>query len=214
MARGHKMERKNYIDKLKHLKLKGGANAAVPNRLPSLAIDTECEKATQTNRGFFIDEFSIPLHHRGAEATETDRLDQGKKQASLIGCVNIDRRDLIPDGHGGYFVHIAKKEIQRSVPNEQRERHKSNNRKHPANQPNGPPRLQRHAYPNAPYPNAPYIQRPRLDSRWDGRNNSLPMASNNLTEDLLRMQEFPNVRMKRPNATAKFSRTDSHKQFY
>lgn len=52
--------------------------------LPSLAIDTEYDKGTQTQRGFWIDETSIPPHHRSLAPGSLDNSEQATKQVKTI----------------------------------------------------------------------------------------------------------------------------------
>lgn len=178
---------------------------------PSLAIDTEHDKGTQTSRGFWIDEFSVASHHRSNPSSLDDSFesDRTQKQVSLIGCVNIQRRDLIPDGRGGYFVHITKREIQRNEPYPLHREQRSNPRKRPSQQNdpytqpapyfNMPPPM----YQNGPFPNASYMQRPHSGPNPMYMHNSLPLSSNNLSEDLLRMQNAP-MRNNRPQGKRPF----------
>lgn len=118
-------------------------------------------------------------------------------QVSLIGCVDVQKRDLIPDGHGGYFVHITKKEIQRHEPRRNEPQRHDNYR--PVNQRHEHQRSRGGAQPNlytrhANSPNRPYMQR---RSRFDHpmgapppqyMDHQLPLDNNNLAEGLLRMQ--------------------------
>lgn len=184
------MERMNYIDKLKNLKSRGGnSDEQVHEALPSLAIDTENDKSTQTNHGYWIDEFSLPQNHRRPTSTTIERSDPIQKQVSLAGCVNIQRRDLIPDGHGGYFVHITKKEIQRNDPHQRNTRNRGDINSRNAYHPNE--RHNRYGHSNT----SPYSQRPHRNEN-PRFMNSLPTSSNNLAEGLLRMQHGsrPNTR--------------------
>lgn len=118
---------------------------------------------------------------------------------SLIGCVNVQKRDLIPDGHGGYFVHITKREIQRHEPRRNEPQRYDNNHRQ-VNQRNEHQRNRGGARPNlyarhANSPNRPYMQQHR--SRFDHpmghplppyMDHQLPSGNSNVAEDLLRMQ--------------------------
>lgn len=217
IARGHKMERENYLDKLKQLRANGEGKhklSYASQSEPSLAIDTDFDKGTQTNNGFWINESLIPAYRRSiVTATDSHTSDQIRKQVNLIGCVNAKRKDLIPDGRGGYFLHVTRKDIQRNEPTI------------PPNWgPNGlldakrpPPPMhfnesfgQRSFFPSGPHVKPP---RDRYNSRFSNRSNdmmlgnmgnSLPLGSNNLSADLLKMQHnvpVPNInkRGNRPN---------------
>lgn len=177
VARGHKMERENYIEKLYRL-----TGNKIP-KLSSLAVDTETEKGTQTNRGYWISESSIP--NRSGH-TNSEALNDIHKQI----CVNVQRSNLIPDGRGNYFVHINAKDVQRkdTVPPN---RHRSNFNKRSTHQNN----LHQQRYQSHPDP--AYMPRPihnygeqlfRMQTMAAPRyNDSLPNGNNNLAEDLLRM---------------------------
>lgn len=207
VGRGHKMERSNYIQKLMNLVVKDGPNLKIP-KLPALAIDTETDKGTQTNRGFWIDEQMIPNKSRLSTHAPTDAANQIEKQVQLIGCVSVQRSDLIPDGRGGYFVHINSKDIQRKESNTppNRGNHSGNFNKRSSHQ-NSP-----HTKRFQPQPKGPYMQRPRYQGdsmppygnayvavdnfrmqtrRGPRYDESLPFGNNNLVEDLLRMQNRP-----------------------
>lgn len=185
MGRGHKMERENYIEKLYRLT---GNKVKIP-KLLSLAVDTETEKGTQTDRGYWINETSIPNR---TGHTHSEPLNGIQKQVTLEGCVNIQRSNLIPDGRGGYFVHITGKDIQRkdtAPPN----RHRSNFNKRSTHHNNS----YQQRYPS--HPDSTYMQRPmpygdnygeqlfRMQTMGTNRYDSLPNGNNNLAEDLLRM---------------------------
>ncbi|XP_055316595.1 mRNA-capping enzyme [Sitodiplosis mosellana] len=211
-ARSHQMERENYLEKLRNLTAKDGNEEKIP-KLPSLAIDTETDKGTQTLRGFWIDEHSIPTSNRSMPSPQTplDAFNQIQKQVNLIGCVNVQRNDLIPDGRGGYFVHINSKDVKRIDSHPPPNRHRQNFNKRPTHQyPNthtsAPYNPQQRYNPHQPPPQVPYMQRPRYQGdplpyssnygeeifrmqTMSGRyNDSLPHGNNNLAEDLLRMQ--------------------------
>lgn len=199
------------MDKLRQLRARGEGKNKLPFGLqlePSLAIDTDNDKGTQTNVGFWIDESKIPAYHRSVTlGTGSHPSDQTQKQVNLYGDVNVRRKDLIPDGRGGFFVHVTRKDIQRNEPTI------------PPNWgPNGlvdvrrpPPPVhfndsfsQRNFYTNAPHMNQP---RDRYNNRRNDRpndnmvlgnmGNSLPLGSSNLSADLLRMQQKgPNMNMR------------------
>lgn len=171
-------------------------------KLPSLAIDTEHDKGSQTNRGFWINETSIPPHHRSLTTGSFDMPEHTRKQVSLIGCVNVQKRDLIPDGHGGYFVHITKKEIQHremsqrndSLESQRYHQRFTDNRRIPSSAP-----VKR---PSNVHSNRPYMQRPRYGHGEHSMvpqayqlppqyySQPLPMGGNNLAEDLLTLQNM------------------------
>lgn len=196
MARGHKMERENYIMKLTNLTAKEG-KTKIP-KLPSLAIDTETDKGTQTTRGYWIPDHAVSGNRSISQPAEASN--QIQKQVQLVGCANIKRSDLIPDGRGGYFVHINSRDIQRKESTPPNRGQRSNLKKRSLQQ--NSPYTQRHP----PHPKAPHTQRPRYgdgqgfqmpeeiyrDRRGDRPryNESLPNGNNNLAEDLLRMNQF------------------------
>lgn len=124
VARGHKIERENYLSDIK--------NREKRKKVASIAIDTENDKGTQCLPGYWIDQKSVSTQRTGrtnttssnASETETQTdpdCDSGtntsvRSQVSLWGHVNVQRKDLIPDGKGGFFVHIRKQEIQSNSP--------------------------------------------------------------------------------------------------
>lgn len=130
-------------------------------------MDTDCDKGTQTNRGFWLDESSIQPHHRQHGYTTDSHIpDQMLKQVNLVGCVNVRRKDLIPDGRGGYFVHITKREIERNEPPSNWSPNVSNFRQPPPPLPS----FQNNAYGGQhrqTYPKVPYVKR----SRWGVPDN-------------------------------------------
>lgn len=173
-----------------HLSAKDEIRPKIP-KIQSLAINTDVHKYTQTMPGSWIDELSIPLHHRSQNYGRNEESDQIQKQVQLIGCVNVQRSNLIPDGKGGYFVHITKKDIQRReqiTPPPNRGNH-------------FPPPPNKHW----PHNNRQYGQVKPKFSRWSHdypitRNDLLPVSSNNISQDLLRMHNMnPNQRGNRPN---------------
>lgn len=196
------MERENYIEKLMRLSSKGEPKPKPP-RFESLAIDTDLDKGTQTNRGFWIDETSIPLSHRSFGRGRPDASEQIQKQVQLVGCVNAQRSDLIPDGCGGYFVHITKKDIQRREPPPPQLPPTNMPPNHGMRQRPFPNKHSSHQFgTRPPFQRGPFVP-PRSYHSHDNpmfMGNSLPLSSNNLTEDLLRMQHNnPNKRGKWPN---------------
>lgn len=177
------MERENYLAKLKNLR-------KIP-KLASLAIDTENEKGTQTNHGYFISDNLLPPLHRTSYAP-LDASDQSRKQVQFFGYVETKRNDLIPDGRGGYFVHIMKRDIQQHDPNPQR--HETNRRgsrwnqyKRPSHTSTPISNCHSHSQPNN------YVPRARYPHNQMFMGNSMPMGSNNIVEDLLRMPYNPNM---------------------
>lgn len=216
MARGHKMERENYLEKLKSLSINGnnGDTDRVPSkipkkeRLPSLAIDTEIDKGTQTNRGYWIDEQQLPAHHRSMGPRALDTSDHAKKQVTLAGCVDIRRRrDLIPDGRGGYFVHITSKEIERIPRHSDSQQYQHHNHRQPPPPPqryenNHRSGNQRSNRPMRHQPNRPYHHTGNSNRFGDQQHSrgmppqqqpmpayQLPLGGNNMAEELLRMQQ-------------------------
>lgn len=198
VARGHKMERENYIDKLKRLTVGNSSSSSdfkIPRKekLPSLAIDTEFDKGTQTNRGYWIDDVSVPPHHRNFAPASSSNSSLGSLPKEIP--LNIRKRDLIPDGYGNYFVHITTKELQRT--NEMRrgdgpryDSHRYDDHRHTSSR-NMMKRKQSHQSSRSgglrsrgdehsmlPQSHAPYMP------------NCLPMSGNNMAEDLLRMQNM------------------------
>lgn len=222
VARGHKMERENYLEKLKNLSVNDTDTGDVPSKipkkekLPSLAIDTEVDKGTQTLRGYWIDEQQLPAHHRSFGARALDTSDHAKKQVSLMGCVDVRRRELIPDGRGGYFVHITSKEIERIPRHSDAQQHQQyqrqpqryeNNHRHPAvggagnarsNRPNIMARSKQHQ-PSRPYHSGNrYGEQhsrggppPQMSMPMPPYNHQLPMGGNNMAEELLQMRQAP-----------------------
>lgn len=216
------MERENYIEKLKNLSVNdnndtGDVLSKIPKKekLPSLAIDTDVDKGTQTIRGYWIDEQQLPAHHRSFGPRALDTSDHAIKQVSLMGCVDIRRRDLIPDGRGGYFVHITSKEIER-IPrcsDSQQQQYQrqpqryENNYRHPSamtgnarsNRPNIMPRSKQHQ-PNRPYhvgnsnryaeQHSRSMPQQSLPMQMPPYNHQMPIGGNNMAEELLRMQQM------------------------
>lgn len=84
------------------------------NYLPSLAIDSETEKGTQTNGGYWVSDAQV--HHRNKGHAKQHRAHTDPQQVSLTGCANIAHTDLIPDGRGGYFVHLRECDIMPNRP--------------------------------------------------------------------------------------------------
>lgn len=84
------------------------------NHLASLAIDSETEKGTQTNDGFWVCDTNVRHRNNGHGRPQRTNIDP--QQVSLMGCANIQRADLIPDGRGDYFVHIRKCDIMPNMP--------------------------------------------------------------------------------------------------
>lgn len=193
------MERENYIEKLKLLTVNDDVPSKIPKKekLPSLAIDTEFDKGTQTNRGYWIDEMALPAHHRSLVSRALDTSDHAKRQVSLTGCVDIQRRDLIPDGRGGYFVHITSKEIER-IPRRQgqpdSQRYENNHRHSGNGRPNRPNMMQRSKphQQNRPYHagNPSRFEHSRGIPPPPYNHHQLPIGGNNMAEDLLRMQHM------------------------
>ncbi|XP_031634549.1 mRNA-capping enzyme [Contarinia nasturtii] len=206
LARGHKMERDNYIDKLKCLNDNG---VKIP-KIASLAIDTETEKGTQTHRGYWIDERNIAQNQRTSTGSNTSFEASEQKQVQLVGCVNVQRRNLIPDGTGNYFVRVMKKDIKRHEPPSRREPYQMpqsihrNDRIHPRKRSHQNIPSQRQYHHHQPRPNAPYPPRPPQIHHTENPmfvNNSLPVGGNNLAENLLRMQHVNTMHIRggRPN---------------
>lgn len=195
------MERNNYIDRLKCL------NSVKIPKIPSLAIDTETDKATQTHRGYWIDEKNVRQNNAGHSQINSSGYstfeEPEQKQVQLVGCVNVSRCNLIPDGHGNYFAHVLKKDIQRNDPSSSYRDsrpmppyHRTDGKRKRPHQNNSHPRQ----HPSGS--NAPYTHRPHQPSHHGEKprfvGNSLPMGGNNLAEDLLRMQHM-NMRNPRSN---------------
>lgn len=221
VARGHKMERENYLEKLKNLSFNDHDDGDIPSKipkkekLPSLAIDTEVDKGTQTLRGYWIDEQQLQAQHRSFGPRALDTSDHAKKQVSLTGCVDIRRRDLIPDGRGGYFVHITSKEIDR-IPRRSDAQHQQQQQRPPppqryennhrggvgatgnmrSNRSNPMARSRPHQ-PNRPYhsgnPNrfGDHSRGMMPPMQMPPFNHQLPIGGNNMAEELLRMQQPP-----------------------
>lgn len=190
------MERENYIEKLKDLTIDDDA-ATKKEKLPSLAIDTDIDKGTQTSCGYWIDETLLPARHRNSVPSSLDTSDHTKKQVSLTGCVDIRRRDLIPDGRGGYFVHITSKEIERKPRHQDSQRYDNGYRPmrnmrpmrtNPMSRSQPPPYQQ-----NRPYRTG---NQSRFGEHSRGMppppsyNHQLPMGGNNMAEDLIWMQQM------------------------
>lgn len=213
------MERSNYLEKLNRLTVRDGNKQKMP-KLPPLAIDTETDKGTQTNSGFWIDDHSISASKKRSipppplsPPSPSDAISNSiQKQVHLTGCVNVQRSDLIPDGRGGYFVHINSKDIQRNDTHPTPNRHnRSNHHKRPTHQNmHAPPPYNMQQRFTHPPPKPPYMQqRPRyqddsmpyannygeeifrMQSMQSRYNDSLPNGNSNLAEDLLRMQNKP-----------------------
>lgn len=177
IARGHQIQRKNYTDFLKTLKFEV---------FESMAVDTETNKGTQTQNGFWLTEASVRSrqnHAKKRSRNPTDISDDADQQVSLVGCVNISNANLIPDGRGGFFVHIQKKDI---LPNNHG--HSNSVRRLPQTQTQN-----RHA-PLAIPPDS----RRRRHNDWSSRNNKHQRSSNFATEDLLRMDFNDRQRMFHP----------------
>lgn len=188
------MERENYTSELKKI---GTIN------LPSLAVDTETDKGTQTQPGFFISEKALPKKSRFNQPhINPNGADQPTQQVALVGCVNIQRTNLIPDGRGGYFVHIEKKDIQNVRNGFVREEPNWNHRNAPIQQPpnpryRGPTRPmidhRRDFQYRAPHPShLPHSGQPSLASMEQGANgfaeNMLRLEHNNRNK---RRNDFP-----------------------
>lgn len=169
VARGHQIERRNYTDFLKTLKFEV---------FESIAVDTEINKGTQTQSGYWLTEASVrsqqhqALQNRKHLTNSNDISDDADQQVSLVGCVNISNANLIPDGRGGFFVHIQKKDI---LPNNHG--FSDSKRRLPKTS-----TLNRHAQ----FPVAPDSRRRRHNDR-SLRNNKYQRINNSVTEDLLRM---------------------------
>lgn len=154
--------------------------------LPSLAIDTEFDKGCQTNRGFYINESILPEHHRKVANSSNDSgLDAGSRSISL----NLQKRHMIPDGKGGYFIHLTKKEIQRRE-KQQNDSRRSNeqrddNQRHIGNRPYRPQMAPLKRTSNQS--NQPYMRRPRFMSQ------QMPLGANNLSENLIQMSHHSNI---------------------
>lgn len=175
VARGHQIERKNYTDYLKTLK---------HEVIESVAIDTEFNKGTQTQRGFWINEDRIRTRKRGHQQTNPPHLrTEGMgPQVSLVGCVNIQKTDLIPDGRGGFFVHIGSKDIDQP-----QSHHGHNNMRRQAPLP--PPQQQRQMIPPSSHQInsrlSPNQRRSRFHPDQAYARSSHPRSNQYLAEDLL-----------------------------
>lgn len=107
------MERNNYLDDIKRIERLN---------VPSIAIDTDSDKGTQCPPGFWISKESLP--RRTSTDSDSEAFDRPPKPdgpnqvVNLRGYVNVDRTDLIPDGRGGYFVHVERSDISRFEPRE------------------------------------------------------------------------------------------------
>lgn len=99
-ARGHNIARDNYIKAIHN-----------SGPMPSDIIN-DTTKCTQTDDGFWIDQTSIPQRDGNNSTSSNNWRSFGK--VNLTGYVNVNRADLIPDGKGGYFVHINEDAIQSS----------------------------------------------------------------------------------------------------
>lgn len=121
MARGHKMERQNYLDHIVEIE------KTTKKKTTTIAIDTDVDKGTQSQSGFWVSKQLIrqsqkQKHGDSSNDTDTSSSDDAtpaesqretaKSAVRLRGCVNVESADLIPDGRGGYFVHITKGDIQ------------------------------------------------------------------------------------------------------
>lgn len=120
------MERSNYLDDIRKREVRN---------TPSVAIDTDTNKGTQCDPGFWIDTKLIKGH--SSSDTETGlnmqllSTNEPRQSVSLRGYVNVDEKQLIPDGNGGYFVHIEARDIKRFKAREG----DGNNRRHPPSHP-------------------------------------------------------------------------------
>lgn len=112
-ARGHKMERTNYLDDIRKREIRN---------VPSIAIDTDTNKGTQCDPGFWIDTKLIKGHSSPDSETGLNMqllsTNEPRQSVSLRGYVNIREKHLIPDSNGGYFVHIEQRDIERFKPRE------------------------------------------------------------------------------------------------
>lgn len=177
VARGHQIERKNYTDFLKNLNIKV---------FESMAVDTVTNKGTQTQKGYWLTEASVrsrqkqALQNQKHSTNPNDISDDANQQVSLVGCVNISNANLIPDGRGGFFVHIQKKDI---LPNN----HGFSDSKRRLPQ---TPIQNRHAQFSVP------PRRRHIDST--SKNNKYQRTNNSVTEDLLQMEFNDRQRMFHP----------------
>lgn len=215
IARGHRMERKNYTDFLKTLK---------HEKIESMAIDTDNDKACQTQPGFWINEQAIRARKRTASqnyedsfATDIDFDDIGSQRVSLVGCVNIQKADLIPDGRNGFFVHIEKRELRGNDDMATRKMRRLNLKiRDPQNfrpipqlqpqmQPLPLPHLHSHPHPHprSHSHSLPQSQPERRQNFRNGRNerklkpvgNRFPRSNNMSPEDLLHLESMNRQRM-------------------
>lgn len=154
-----------------------------------MAVDTETNKGTQTQNGYWLTEASVrsqqnqAVQHRNHSTNHNDVSDDTDQQVSLVGCVNISNTNLIPDGRGGFFVHIQKKDI---LPNN----HGFSDSKRRLIQ---TPTQNRHAQ----FPIPPDSRR-RKHNVWSSRNNKYQRTNNSVTEDLLRVEFNDRQRMFHP----------------
>lgn len=185
-ARGHQMKYDDFKEQLKRY-----------NYLPSLAIDSHTEKGTQTNDGYWVCESRIrhPNNYQDKARRANNDL-----QVNLTGCVNVEQADLIPDGRGGFFVHVRKGDIRPRAAMPPRSPHSSSNEYY---RPVGPPTL----LPQQPYPmNNPYrgpmpshssggqqppsqSYRPNFLPQQRRYHNSRPMNDEHMPEHLLNRQQ-------------------------
>lgn len=180
VARGHQIERKNYTDFLKTLKFE---------EFESMAVDTETNKGTQTQNGYWLTEASVrsrqnqALQNRKHSTNPNDISNDTYQQVSLVGCANISNANLIPDGRGGFFVHIQKKDI---LPNN----HGFSDSKR---------RLPQTSTQNrhAQFP-VPLDSRRRRHNDRSSKNNKYQRTNSSVTEDLLRMEFNDRQRMFQP----------------
>lgn len=180
VARGHQIERKNYTDFLKTLKFEV---------FESMAVDTETNKGTQTQNGYWLTEASVrsrqnkALKNRKHSTNPNDISDDTDQQVSLVGCANISNANLIPDGRGGFFVHIQKKDILPNI-------HGFSDSKRRLPQ---TPTQNRHAQ----FPVTLDSRRRRHNDR-SSKNNKYQRTNSSVTEELLRMEFIDRQRMFQP----------------
>lgn len=182
VARGHKMERENYLNELKK----------IGNRmLPSLAIDTDVDKATQTQPGFWITENSLPKSARNNSNDLQPHLDdmiEPQQQVNLCGYVNVQHTDLIPDGRGGYFVRVQKRDIQKqsqwttSAPLPQPHKHQNRFAPYPQQNNNSWRRES-----NRPFDR--YAEHPPPLPHYSAPSNSMHHENANFTENLSKLAQ-------------------------
>lgn len=112
VARGHKMERKNYLDHI----------ISIDRTKSTISINTNVDKGTQSESGYWINKKTIRQSKKQQPSNDTSSSDDNEPpnksesdntqfRVHLRGCVNVDNSDLIPDDQGGYFVHIKKSDI-------------------------------------------------------------------------------------------------------